>query len=256
MESRWYWLMAVAIGMIFVFGCQGDMETKVKSDYVPNIPEFLPRMGYAVQVGAFSFLDNAVRLTEALQQKGLDAYYFKHDSGLYKVRFGDFSSEELALAKAEDLRSTNVIEDFYIVGPEDYPWGRDNRQIDTDHLRRGIVQAAESFIGVPYRFGGASPEEGFDCSGLAMAVYRLNGFALPRTSRQQWSAGRPVNDADLDQADLVFFATSRRGEISHVGIYMGKGQFIHAPKSGKEIRIDSISNHYFKHRYMGARTYL
>ena len=246
----------MALMMVFVLSCRGAVQTPAEMESTPVIRGFLPRMGYAVQVGAFSFLDNAVCLTEALQKKGLDAYYFKHDSGLYKVRFGDFASRELALAKAEDLRSTNVIEDFYIVGPEDYPWGKDNKPVDKDHLRKGIVQAAKSFIGVPYRFGGTSPEEGFDCSGLAMAVYRLNGFELPRTSRQQWSAGRPVNDPDLDEADLVFFATSRRGEISHVGVYLGKGQFVHAPKSGKEIRIDSMSNTYFQHRYMGARTYL
>ncbi len=234
--------------IIFVLSCRGIVPATKKSDSIPVTRNFIPRMGYAIQVGAFSVLDNAVHLTETLQKKGLDAYYFIHDSGLYKVRFGNFSSRSLAMAEAQDLCKNRVIEEFYIVGPEQYP--------DTTSLRRGIVQAAKSFIGVPYRFGSASSEEGFDCSGLAMAVYRLNGFDLPRTSRQQWAAGRPLEGRDPAEADLVFFDTSGTGGVSHVGVYLGKGQFVHAPKRGKKIRIDAMSDNYYKQRYMGARTYL
>jgi cell wall-associated NlpC family hydrolase len=124
------------------------------------------------------------------------------------------------------------------------------------YLRNEIVTTAQTFIGVPYRWGGVSPEHGFDCSGLSMAVYHLNGLNLPRSSEAQWEAGSPVNRSRLSKGDLVFFATSGRGKISHVGIYVGENTFIHAPGRNKRIRLDSLSKRYFRRRYVGARTYL
>jgi cell wall-associated NlpC family hydrolase len=82
-----------------------------------------------------------------------------------------------------------------------------------------------------------------------MAVYHLNGLNLPRSSKAQWQAGSPVNRRQLSKGDLVFFATSGRREISHVGIYVGEDKF-------KKIRFDSLSKRYFRRRYVGARTYL
>jgi hypothetical protein len=215
-----------------------------------------PRMGYAIQAGAFSRIENAVRLTDSLKGMGLDAYYFLYESGLYKVRFGNYTSRAMALKKAEELKSKGVIEDFYIVTPEDYPWGRAGGRLDPGSTRRGIIKAAKSYIDVPYRFGGTSADQGFDCSGLVMAVYRLNGIDLPRTSKEQYRAGREVDTRDIKEADLVFFDTSSKGQVSHVGVYLGDGMFIHAPKSGKNIRIDSLSDNYFKKRFVGARSYL
>jgi hypothetical protein len=214
----------------------------------------LPPIGYAIQVGAFSHLDNAVRLAQTLQLQGLDAYYFVHKSGLYKVRFGNFSSKEEARIRAEGLLARGVIQDFYIVGPEEYPALKD-RGTARVRLRDEIVRTARSFLGVPYRWGGDSPDHGFDCSGLAMVAYQLNGLDLPRSSRDQWAVGSPVDRARLSKADLVFFATSRRGRVSHVGIYVGNGRFVHAPGMGKTIRVDSLSNGYYRRHYAGARTY-
>jgi hypothetical protein len=239
-----------------MMSCRSEVPTIVKPESAAPIQGPLARMGYAIQVGAFSNLENAVRLTDALQKKGLDPYYFRHDSGLYKVRWGNFPSRSTAGAEAEKLRRNHIIEEYYIVGPEDYPWGKENKKDDPMYLRKSIVQTARSFLGVPYKWGGDSPEEGFDCSGLAMAVYQLNGLELPRTSRQQWATGRYVGKNDLSEADLLFFATSQSGKITHVGVYVGNGKFIHAPKRGKRIRVDSISNAYYKRHYMGARTYI
>lgn len=241
---------------VFFAGCGGairttpDIATPIRDTYSA------PRMGYAIQAGAFSRLENAVKFTDVLKGLGLDAYYFLHESGLYKVRFGNYSSREIALAKAEALRTKGTIEEFYIVTPEDYPWGMADNRLDPGATRRGIIKAAKSYIDVPYRFGGASPEQGFDCSGLAMAVYRLNGINLPRTSREQYNAGRAVDMRDMKEADLVFFDTSSKGQVSHVGVYLGDGMFIHAPKSGQNIRIDSMSAGYFKKRFVGARSYM
>jgi len=213
------------------------------------------RIGYAIQVGAFSDLNNAVRLTQTLQDRGLNAYYFVHTTGLYKVRFGDFPSKESACRKAENLLALRIIDEYYIVGPEDYPKPRDRRKAIT-YLRNELVTTAKSFVGVPYRWGGVSAERGFDCSGLSMAVYHLNGLNLPRSSEAQWEAGSPVNRGRLSKGDLVFFATSGGRKISHVGIYVGKDKFIHAPGRNKRIRFDSLSKRYFRRRYVGAKTYL
>jgi cell wall-associated NlpC family hydrolase len=127
---------------------------------------------------------------------------------------------------------------------------------DKELLRKEIVRAANQYIGVCYRWGGQSSGTGFDCGGLTMAVYRLNGLKLPRSSRQQWKSGRPVNPDQLSGADLVFFATTSSGKVSHMGIYIGNNKFLHAPGSGRKIRISSMSNKYYKSRYLGARSYL
>ena len=212
-------------------------------------------MGYSIQVGAFANLDNAVRLSEALESRGLNAYYFVHKTGLYKVRFGDFPSKESARRKAESIRAAGIIDRYYIVSPGDYA-DMKSRKYRGSYLRDEIVKTAERFIGVPYRWGGSSADEGFDCSGLTMTVYRLNGLNLPRSSREQYRAGTPISQSKLSQGDLVFFATSGGRRVSHVGLYAGGGKFIHAPKKGKRIRTESLSNSYFRSRYVGARTYL
>jgi cell wall-associated NlpC family hydrolase len=215
----------------------------------------LAKIGYSIQVGAFSHMDNAVRLAENLQDRDINAYYFLHETGLFKVRFGNFASKDSALKKARRLIVRRIIDDYYIVGPEEHAASRDRTRAKT-LLRDEIVQTAQRFIGVPYRWGGTSPEQGFDCSGLSMVVYHLNGLDLPRSSRDQWTTGSPVDQNRLSEADLVFFRTRRRGGVSHVGIYVGQGRFIHAPGRGKKIRMDSLSNSYFSRRYVGARTYL
>ena len=211
--------------------------------------------GYSIQVGAFSNLNNAVQLYESLKNHGLNAYYFVHKTGLYKVRFGDFSSKETARRKAESLRATGVIAEYYIVSPDDYAVVK-QRKYGRRYLRDEIVKTAKSFIGLPYRWGGSSSDYGFDCSGLSMTAYHLNGLNLPRSSKEQYKAGIPVGRNQLLRGDLVFFAISKGRRVSHVGIYAGDDTFIHAPGKGKRIRMDFLSNRYFKTRYAGARTYL
>jgi cell wall-associated NlpC family hydrolase len=91
---------------------------------------------------------------------------------------------------------------------------------------------------------------------LTMVVYRLNGLQLPRSSRAQWQAGRPVNHSQLLKGDLVFFATAGGQKVSHVGIYVGDNRFLHAPGKNRNIRISELSNKYYRSRYLGARRYL
>lgn len=215
----------------------------------------LQRMGYTIQVGAFSNIDNAVRLTESLEQQGLDAYHFLHPSGLYKVRFENFRTQEAARNRAEDLQRRGIIDEFYIVKPETYAAAAHGRD-DNIRLREEIVRTARQYIGVPYRWGGESPSSGFDCSGLTMVVYRLNGLNLPRSSRQQWKVGRRIDRDRLQKGDLVFFATSGGSKVSHVGIYTGANKFLHAPGRGRQIQFSSLSSKYYRTRYVGARSYL
>lgn len=244
--------VAFAFGvLLFLTACGGDRA--VKPEPLPQ--RILTPMGYTIQVGAFSNMSNAVRLTDKLQTRGLNAYHFLHDSGLYKVRFGNYATEALARRRAENLAASGIIEDYYIVAPDEYAaaiYGRQN----SSAIRENLVKTALHYIGVPYRWGGQSPDTGFDCSGLTMVVYQLNGFDLPRSSRQQWKVGSPVKRSQLLKGDLVFFATSGGKRVSHVGIYLGGGNFLHAPGRGRKIKSADMSDVYFKKRYMGARSYL
>jgi hypothetical protein len=243
-------LLTLSLSALAV-GCGGKAQ---RAPATPA-PKALTRTGYAIQVGAFYDVQNAIRLVEALDSRSVSAYYFRHSSGLFKVRFGDFPTAEEARTAAETLAGAGVIGPFQVVRPEEYAVAK-MRVYGIRGLRREIVATAESFIGTGYQWGGQSPEEGFDCSGLAVAVYQLNGLNLPRTSSRQYLAGAPVKQADLDKGDLVFFAIKRGSKVSHVGLYTGQGKFIHAPGRGKPIRSDLLAHAYYSSRYVGGRTYL
>ena len=113
-----------------------------------------------------------------------------------------------------------------------------------------VVSYAFNFIGRPYVFGAAGPKS-FDCSGLTMYVFGKFGVSLPHYTGSQYSMGASVSKGNLRAGDLVFFNTY--GPISHVGIYIGGGDFIHAPSSGKTITVSSLSDSYYAKRYVGAR---
>jgi len=213
-------------------------------------PAVLPEIEYVIQVGAFSSAERAARYADTLILGGVDAYYFVDDDRLFKVRFGSFSTRKGARQHAEALVDRGLIEDFYILRP-----GARRRDAHRA-LQAGLVSTAHRFIGTPYQWGGESPISGFDCSGLTMTVYRLNGLDLPRTAASQFRAGRPVSRHALQEGDLVFFNTGGRNRITHVGIYSGGGRFIHAPGRGKTIRSASLSKSYFQNRFVGARRYV
>ena len=118
-----------------------------------------------------------------------------------------------------------------------------------------IVSIAKNYLGIPYRYGGTTTA-GFDCSGYTGYVFKQAGIQLPRTSGQQYNVGTPVNKANLQSGDLVFFSGSKSSKISHVGIYIGNNQFISATSS-KGIKIDSINDRYYwGSRYVGAKRVL
>ena len=268
---------ALAVGVALLSGCRTGVRT-VPPEAPP--PAALPaaaappaspvpaegplaRMGYTVQVGAFAVLDNARALAGTLAAAGLDAFYFPAGTGLFKVRFGNFASREAALAEARKLKEEGRIAEYMIVGPADYAGGRPGTPApargepapSAAELRERLAATAESFIGVDYAWGGTSTRSGFDCSGLVLAVYQLNGLAMPRSVRDQFQAGSAVSADGMSKGDLVFFSASPGGGLSHVGIYIGDGVFIHAPGSGKNVRRESLGSGYFRTRFAGARAY-
>ena len=108
-------------------------------------------------------------------------------------------------------------------------------------------------LGLDYRYGGNSHVTGFDCSGLVAHVYlEAWNIRLPRNTSAQSQAGIPVSLAELQAGDLVFYDTLKK-PFSHVGIYLGDGKFIHAPKTGAQVRVESIKSLYWAQRYNGAR---
>lgn len=116
-----------------------------------------------------------------------------------------------------------------------------------------FVEQALALLGTKYRYGGTSPDEGFDCSGLIwFAVNETHGLELPRTTADLARQGRQVKRAELKRGDLVFFNTMGR-RYSHVGIYLGNGDFVHAPSSGGVVRVENLSVRYWNSRYNGAR---
>lgn len=116
-----------------------------------------------------------------------------------------------------------------------------------------LVLNAMGFMGIPYKWGGATPETGFDCSGFVQFVFRqTTGLVLPRSSFDQVRHGVSVAQDELQPGDLVFFNTMR-AQFSHVGIYIGENRFIHAPSRGKSVEIVDITNAYWQKRYNGAR---
>lgn len=117
-------------------------------------------------------------------------------------------------------------------------------------IRSEIITYAQKYIGTRYRRGGISPS-GFDCSGFVMYVYSRYGFHLPRTSGAQYRSGRRISLRKALPGDLIFFATRGR-RISHSGIYIGHRKFIHAPSTGKFVRIDSVDSRYWRKRFRGV----
>ncbi len=114
-----------------------------------------------------------------------------------------------------------------------------------------ILGTAHNQIGTPYRFGGCNPNSGFDCSGFTTWVFNRYGVHLPRSSREQYQVGKKVAKNNLRKGDLVFFR-SRRG-ISHVGIYLENGKFIHSASNGKTVTISRLDEAYWRTHYAGGR---
>lgn len=129
-------------------------------------------------------------------------------------------------------------------------------QPDNPAAANAVLMRALSLVGTPYRYGGNTPQGGFDCSGLVNYVYSdMLDLKLPRSSRELAQVQGPrIAPERLAAADLVFFGSG--GSVSHVGIYVGEGRFVHAPSTGGTVRLDSLDGPYWRDRYSGARRVL
>lgn len=230
--------------------------------------------GYAIQFGAFSDLANAERLARKLNDQGIDAFYFRKENGMYAVRFGDYRTREEAKRIADRLVREKMISSYYIDHPRETrrftPVVPEVRQTPPPEIaappleRKGggagrsmgeiAARTAERFVGIPYRWGGDTVVDGMDCSGFVRAVFSLCGVTIPRTSAEQFRVGREIDRGELADGDLVFFGPTV-DRVNHVGIYVGNGKFVHAPRRGDDIRVSSIDEEYFTKRFVGARRY-
>lgn len=274
-------LLAVTPGCASPKGGKAHQES-LKTGSSVKFAKGVSRLGFAIQMGAFSDVKNAERFTALLQAKGIEAFYFRKDNGIYAVRFGDFPSKEKARATAQRLVSDGLISSYYIAPPnevvftapgpargssdtrpptyqtakpaeihEPRPASKSSNERDMGYI---AARTAERFIGIPYQWGGDTVVDGMDCSGFVRAVYNLCGVSIPRTSREQYKAGTPVSRAELKDGDLLFFGSSE-SSINHVGIYVGNGKFVHAPRRGEEIKTAAIDESYFERHFVGARRY-
>lgn len=143
---------------------------------------------------------------------------------------------------------------------EPYPVSEHQPANDQHSLLERYTNSAQDLIlkglelvGIGYRRGGTDPGSGLDCSGFVQTVFKDSiGKLLPRTAKEQSKVGEKVDRRELKAGDLVFFNTMRRA-FSHVGIYLGDNHFVHAPRTGSEIRVEDMSQSYWVKRYNGAR---
>lgn len=124
------------------------------------------------------------------------------------------------------------------------------RKADAPMIANAAASYARQMVGKHYRYGGSDPGRGFDCSGLVQYSYRRAGLRVARSTRLQRAASESIRLSEARKGDLLFFDQLGK-KASHVAIYLGNGQFVHAPSSGKKVRMDSLNNPYWK-RYLAS----
>ncbi|MBL4889712.1 MAG: C40 family peptidase [Candidatus Lindowbacteria bacterium] len=229
---------------------------------------------FGIQVAAHKNQDESVALKYAIERAGYSAY-IRNENSYYKLRVGPYHSRETAEQEQSALRhfliarfGATEYEETWIAS-ESPGESLSNKDVSPVKKRvavievkpvlrtanassgKNVVVEALEFLGTPYRWGG-NGDPGFDCSGFTSYVYAVSGHPIPRTARGQYLIGEKIEKDVLVDGDLVFFTTYAPG-ASHVGIYVGANQFIHASSgSGEVIRTD-LGNSYYQKRYLGAR---
>ncbi len=225
---------------------------------VPAVSKRTPYMAIAkpnviVRSGPGTSFRNVVQVSTDTTGKVLDA-----ESGWVKLQFpkgtvGWVREDLLKPGQAPKLVASNTTPK---VAPERNPgWSRTGRTNvalkPASKTGNALLDEAFSHLGTRYRYG-ASRSGAFDCSGFTTYVFKKSGVSLPRTSAQQSTVGQKVDKDELAKGDLVFFKT-RGSRISHVGIYIGGGKFIHASSGGGQVKTDTLNSGYYQKRYAGAR---
>lgn len=151
------------------------------------------------------------------------------------------------MTAARYVRTSGLLAAFLLLGA----CGSDPVAPSSTRPAAGAAGVAASMVGKPYRYGGSTPQ-GFDCSGLVYYSYRSAGLLVPRSTTALRAGSRKVASANMSHGDLLFF--SQDGKFSsHVGIYLGRNRFVHAPSSGKRVRIDSFNDPYWQKHFVDAR---
>ena len=136
--------------------------------------------------------------------------------------------------------------------PRDFANGR-GPNAGKQQLGQSLADQALTYRGTPYRYGASSPGRGFDCSGLIYYCLRQRGYNPPRTAAELAHYGKPVKRNELKSGDIVLFANTYKRGVSHVGIYIGNNNFVHAPNSNSRVRVDSLGSSYYSKKYHSAR---
>jgi len=154
--------------------------------------------------------------------------------------------EDGDLEDRKEIREESLAEK----GPEERQWSVSLGRWNNPDERNLFIKVVKTFLGVPYRLGG-STLKGIDCSAFVKKIYQIFNVDLPRTAREQFYFGKRVKREELEEGDLVFFKT-RRVNGTHVGIYVGNNEFVHASSWSKEVKIDSLETSYFNKRFLGG----
>ena len=234
------------------------LNTPGGAKVVPAVSKRTPYMAVAkpnviVRSGPGTNFRNVVQVSTGTTGKVLDA-----ESGWVKLQFpkgtvGWVREDLLKAGQAPKLVASNTAPK---ATPDRNPgWSRTGRTNvalkPASKTGNALLDEAYSHLGTRYRYG-ASRSGAFDCSGFTSYVYKKSGVTIPRTSAQQATVGQKIDKGDLAQGDLVFFKT-RGSRISHVGIYIGGGKFIHASSGGGRVKTDTLNSGYYQKRYAGAR---
>ena len=209
--------------------------------------------------------------TVARANKGDKAYIIGINEGWYKVIYGDkicyIRSDYMDLTEIpyenkdsakspiffRNGKSTGIpVSASALRAAQDPDYNEDDNDETAPTKGEQIVAVAKSCLGIPYVWGGASPS-GFDCSGLVYYVLKTLGYSPYRTASQQYKMGTYVSKDNLQPGDLVFFAGTYKDGISHVGIYVGDGKFIHSPHTGDVVKYSDLTTGYYANHYYGAR---
>lgn len=216
----------------------------------------------------FSQEEQAEKLYKYLLERKYTPYIVYGEN--IELRVGNFSTQEAAVEISQKLEVVEKIATTVIELDEENNYAYlDGRQIkayipEDKDLRRytepqvqKIISLALEFFAHPYKYGGTQIGKGIDCSYFVQSIYNRLGTYIPRSSKEQFKVGRPVNKDELQPGDLVFFyRASTRKRINHVGIYLSNNEFIHALRNAKHVTISSLDESYFKKHFAGARRIL
>ena len=243
-----------------------QQEGYMHADYLEVSTRENVELGYGVVNGSSVNLrkgPGTTYATGAKAAKGDQAYIIGINTGWYKVIYGDnvcyIRSDYMDLTEVPYENKDSAKSPLFFRGgkstgvPVSASALKDAQNVVTpSNVGEKMVEIAKKCLGVPYVWGGESMR-GFDCSGLVYYVLKNLGYSPNRTASTQYKMGTYVAKADLQPGDLVFFAGTYKSGISHVGIYIGDGKFIHSPHTGDVVKYSDLTSGYYANHYYGAR---